>query len=161
MAGSLLRIAASTTMPLLKLSPAASASPVSGSAPAGTRLRLESVQNANDQARTAAATLQGLLASYAALPWFWSEQGSLRLQMAGLMPPADAPGVTRHRRPGAASASAPAGFSILHYRGDSLVCVESANAAMDHLMSRKLLEAGRHPAPAVACDPALALKTLL
>jgi 3-phenylpropionate/trans-cinnamate dioxygenase ferredoxin reductase subunit len=130
-------------------------------APAGTRLRLESVQNANDQARTAAATLQGLPASYAALPWFWSEQGSLRLQMAGLMPPADEPGVTRHRRPGAASASAPAGFSILHYRGDRLVCVESVNAAMDHMMSRKLLEAGSHPAPALACDPAVALKSLL
>ena len=130
-------------------------------APAGTRLRLESVQNANDQARTAAATLQGLPASYAALPWFWSEQGSLRLQMAGLMPAADAPGVTRHRRPGAAAASAPAGFSILHYRDDRLVCVESVNAAMDHVMSRKLLEAGRHPAPALACDPAVALKSLL
>ena len=130
-------------------------------APAGTRLRLESVQNANDQARTAAATLQGLPACYAALPWFWSEQGSLRLQMAGLMPAAEAPGVTRHRRPGAASASAPAGFSILHYRGDRLVCVESVNAAMDHMMSRKLLEAGRHPAPALACDPAVTLKSLL
>ena len=126
-------------------------------APAGTRLRLESVQNANDQARTAAATLQGLSAAYAALPWFWSEQGSLRLQMAGLMPAADAPGVTRHRRPGAA----PAGFSILHYRDERLVCVESVNAAIDHVMSRKLLEAGRHPAPALACDPAVALKSLL
>jgi 3-phenylpropionate/trans-cinnamate dioxygenase ferredoxin reductase subunit len=130
-------------------------------APAGTRLRLESVQNANDQARTAAATLQGLPACYAALPWFWSEQGSLRLQMAGLMPPVDAPGVARYRRPGAASATAPAGFSILHYRDDKLVCVESVNAAMDHVMSRKLLEAGRHPAPELACDPAVALKSLL
>ena len=138
-------------------------------APAGTRLRLESVQNANDQARTAAATLQGLSAAYAALPWFWSEQGSLRLQMAGLMPAADAPGVTRHRRPGAAPAApagaaagtAPAGFSILHYRDERLVCVESVNAAIDHVMSRKLLEAGRHPAPALACDPAVALKSLL
>ena len=126
-------------------------------APAGSRLRLESVQNANDQARTAAATLQGREAAYAALPWFWSEQGSLRLQMAGLMPAADAPGVARHRRPGATLSS----FSILHYRGERLVCVESVNAAMDHMLSRKLLEAGKHPAPALACDPALALKSLL
>ena len=43
----------------------------------------------------------------------------------------------------------------------SNVCVESVNAAMDHVMSRKLLEAGRHPAPAQACDPAVALKSLL
>ena len=138
-------------------------------APTGTRLRLESVQNANDQARTAAATLQGLPAAYAALPWFWSEQGSMRLQMAGLMPAPNAPEVRRYRRPGAAPAqaasaaasAAPAGFSILHYRGERLVCVESVNASMDHVMSRKLLEAGRHPAPALACDPAVALKSLL
>ena len=130
-------------------------------APAGAssnhRLRLESVQNANDQARTAAATLQGKPASYAALPWFWSEQGTMRLQMAGLMPAATDPDVHRHRRPGAT----PASFSVLHYRGDRLVCVESVNAPMDHMMSRKLMEAGRHPAPGLACDPAVALKSLL
>jgi 3-phenylpropionate/trans-cinnamate dioxygenase ferredoxin reductase subunit len=125
--------------------------------PPGTRLRLESVQNANDQARTAAATLQGLPAAYAALPWFWSEQGSMRLQMVGLMPAADAAGVNRHRRPGAIAGS----FSVLHYLGERLVCVESVNAAMDHVMARKLLDAGIHPAPAVACDPAVALKSLL
>lgn len=123
----------------------------------GAALRLESVQNANDQARTAAATLQGQPAAYVALPWFWSEQGALRLQMAGLMPQPDAPGVARHRRPGATGAS----FSVLHYVGERLVCVESVNAAMDHMMARKLLEAGRHPAPALACDAAVALKSLL
>ena len=126
-------------------------------APAGSRLRLESVQNANDQARTAAATLQGLPAAYAALPWFWSEQGAMRLQMAGLMPAPGEAGVSRHRRPGATLAS----FSILHYRGEHLVCVESVNAPMDHMLSRKLLEAGKHPAPALACDPSVALKSLL
>ena len=119
----------------------------------GRRLRLESVQNANDQARTAAATLQGRELPYAALHWFWSEQGGLRLQMAGLMP-ADG---TRHRRPGAT----PGSFSILHYVGERLVCVESANAAMDHVMSRKLLEAGKSPPPDAACDPATPLKSFL
>ena len=123
----------------------------------GSALRLESVQNANDQARTAAATLLGQPAAYAALPWFWSEQGTMRLQMAGLMPPADAPGVARHRRPGANESS----FSVLHYVGERLLCVESVNAALDHMLSRKLMAAGRHPAPALACDPALALKSLL
>ena len=126
-------------------------------APAGTTLRLESVQNANDQARTAALTIQGQAPTYAALPWFWSEQGQLRLQMAGLMPAPDTPGASRHRRSGANEAS----FSILHYVADRLVCVESVNAPMDHVMSRKLLEADRHPAPAQACDPAVALKSLL
>ena len=119
----------------------------------GRRLRLESVQNANDQARTALATLLGREEPYRAVPSFWSEQGSLRLQMAGLVP---ADGV-RHRRPGASAAS----FSILHYVGDRLVCVESANAPLDHMAARKLLEAGRSVDPAVACDPAVPLKAQL
>ncbi len=114
------------------------------------RLRLESVQNANDQARTAVATLLGRSEPYSALPWFWSEQGGLRLQMAGLMS-ADA---ERFRRAGAT----PASFSILHYVGDRLLCVESANAPLDHLAARKLLEAGKSPAPALACDAAVPLK---
>ena len=119
----------------------------------GRRLRPESVQNANDQARTALATLTGQHEPYRAPPWFWSEQGSLRLQMAGLMP---ADGV-RHRRPGAT----PASFSILHYVGDRLACVESVNAPLDHMAARKLLETGKSPAPTVACDPAVALKSLI
>lgn len=117
------------------------------------RLRLESVQNATDQARTALATLLGRDEPYRALPWFWSDQGGVRLQMAGLMPE----GGTRHRRPGASAAS----FSLLHYAGERLVCVESVNAPLDHLSARKLLEAGRSPPPEVACDPAVALKTHL
>jgi 3-phenylpropionate/trans-cinnamate dioxygenase ferredoxin reductase subunit len=117
----------------------------------GRRLRLESVQNANDQAKTALGTLTGNEAPYKALPWFWSEQGPLRLQMAGLMP---ADGV-RHRRPGAALTS----FSLLHYVGDRLVSVESVNAPADHMAARKLLEAQRSPAPQDACDPARPLKS--
>ena len=108
------------------------------------------MQNATDQARSAAATLLGREEPYRALPWFWSEQGALRLQMAGLMP-ADG---TRHRRPGANDAS----FSVLHYVGERLVCVESVNAPLDHMAARKLLEAGKSPAPALACDSAVPLK---
>jgi 3-phenylpropionate/trans-cinnamate dioxygenase ferredoxin reductase subunit len=121
--------------------------------PTGRRLRLESVQNANDQARTALATLAGREEPYRALPWFWSEQGALRLQMAGLMPADGA----RHRRPGAT----PTSFSILHYAGERLACVESVNAPLDHMAARKLLEAGRPLEPAVACDPAVPLKAHL
>jgi len=122
-------------------------------AASGRRLRLESVQNANDQARTALSTLQGATVPYTALPWFWSEQGSMRLQMAGLAPPDG----TRHRRPG----PTPAGFSVLHYEGDRLVAVETVNAPMDHVMARKLLEAGISPPPEQACDPARPLKSWL
>ena len=117
----------------------------------GRRLRLESVQNANDQAKAAAATILGTPQPYRALPWFWSEQGSMRLQMAGLMP-ADG---ERHRRPGATAAS----FSLLHYAGGRLVCVESVNAPLDHMAARRLLELGRSPEPAAAVDPAVPLKS--
>lgn len=117
----------------------------------GRRLRLESVANAADQARTAVATLTGHPVPHAALPWFWSEQGTMRLQMAGLMPT----GGTSHRRPG----TTPASFSLLHYVGDRLACVESVNAPMDHIAARKLLEAGISPPPEAACDPARPLKS--
>lgn len=114
------------------------------------RLRLESVQNANDQARTALSTILGAPEPYRATPWFWSEQGSMRLQMAGLVP-ADG---SRLRRPGAT----PASFSLLHYQGKRLACVESVNAPLDHMAARKLLEAGKSPAPTLACDPAVPLR---
>lgn len=117
----------------------------------GRRLRLESVQNANDQARTAVLTLTGAPQPYRALPWFWSEQGTMRLQMAGLMP-ADG---ERHLRPGAT----PASFSVLHYAAGQLTCVESVSAPMDHIAARKLLEAGISPDPREACDPARPLKS--
>jgi 3-phenylpropionate/trans-cinnamate dioxygenase ferredoxin reductase component len=55
----------------------------------------------------------------------------------------------------------PASFSLLHYVGDRLVCVESVNAPADHLAARKLLEARLSPAPQQACDPARQLKSWL
>ena len=114
--------------------------------------RLESVQNANDQARCAAAGLLGRPVPYQPMPWFWSEQGGMRLQMAGLLP-ADA---SQYLRPGSQAGS----FTLLHYAGDRLACAESVNAPMDHLALRKLMEAGRHPAPERASDPSVPLKSL-
>jgi 3-phenylpropionate/trans-cinnamate dioxygenase ferredoxin reductase component len=119
----------------------------------GRHLRLESVQNANDQARTAAAIITGEPKPYCAVPWFWSDQGDLRLQMVGLMP---AEG-KRHRRDGAT----PLSFSILHYAGERLSCVESVNAPADHIAARKLLETDRTLRPDEACDPAVPLKQRL
>jgi len=113
---------------------------------AGHRLRLESVQNANDQARTAVATLLGRDEPYCALPWFWSEQGPMRLQMVGLAP---ADGV-RLRRPGAS----PSSFSILHYQGGRLACVESVNAPLTYVRPQAPRR-GRSPEPA-SLDPAFA-----
>lgn len=124
---------------------------------AGQPLRLESVQNANDQARTAVATLTGAPRPHDAVAWFWSDQGAMRLQMAGLIPAPGTAGLQTVRRPGAN----PSAFSLLHYVDGQLRCVESVNAPLDHMMSRKLLEAGRSPDPAVAADPAVPLKTHL
>lgn len=117
----------------------------------GARMRLESVQNANDQARTAAATAMGRDEPYGATPWFWTEQGSMRLQIAGLVPP-DSIGV---RRPG----KSPEHFSVLHFADDGrLLAVESVNSPGDHMMARKLVAAGARPDPARITDPAVPLK---
>ncbi len=126
---------------------------------AAAPLRLESVQNANDQARTAVATLTGAPKPHDALPWFWSEQGAMRLQMAGLVPAQGTPGhvVVRRAGPGAN----PNAFSLFHYVAGQLVCVESANSPVDHMMSRKLLEAGRSPDAAAVVDAAVPLKNFL
>ncbi len=122
-------------------------------------LRLESVQNANDQARTATATLTGAPKPHDVLPWFWSEQGTMRLQMAGLMPAEGTQGLASVRRPG--PGANPNAFSLFHYAGGQLVCVESVNAPVDHMMSRKLLEAGRSPDAAAVADAAVPLKNHL
>ena len=120
----------------------------------GARMRLESVQNANDQARTAAATAMGRDEPYGATPWFWTEQGSMRLQIAGLVPP-DSVGV---RRPG----KSPEHFSVLHFADDGrLLAMESVNSPGDHMMARKLVAAGARPDPARITDPAVPLKEFL
>jgi len=116
----------------------------------GHRLRLESVQNANDQAKAAVATLCAAPQPYRAVPWFWSEQGSLRLQMAGL----GSHDATRFRRKGSSDAS----FSVLHYVAGRLASVESVNAPLDHMAARKLLETGRNVAPEIACESSVPLK---
>ena len=75
--------------------------------------RLESVAHATDQARAAAATLAGRPAAYASVPWFWSDQGDLRLQMAGLPHGADHDGRPRRllRQSGSRSSATGTGCS--------------------------------------------------
>ena len=97
-------------------------------------LRLESVQNANDQARCLASSLAtGHAKAYNALPWFWSDQG-LKLQIAGLVSTAE-----RFWIKGGAAGS----FSVYGFRDDQLVSVESLGSPADHLAARKLLADGR------------------
>lgn len=97
----------------------------------GLRLRLESVQNANDQARCVAARLMGKPAVYASVPWFWSDQGELKLQIAGITTGSDRT-VVRGDGSGAKC-------SIFCFRGDRFTGVETINNPADHLVGRKLL----------------------
>jgi len=96
------------------------------------RLRLESVQNAVDQAKIAAAFLSGLAQPEKTVPVFWSEQGQLRVQIAGFLPSMDYETVLR---PGKNESA----FSLFHHTAQGLSCVESVNAPVDHLSAKKLL----------------------
>jgi 3-phenylpropionate/trans-cinnamate dioxygenase ferredoxin reductase subunit len=104
-----------------------------------TDVRLESVQNATDQARLAARTITGHDDAYAAVPWFWSDIGDMKLQMVGLTMGSD-----RHAVLGDAADNR---FSIYHYAGDRLVGIESVNRPGDHMLGRKMLGAGFSPSP--------------
>ncbi|SFU83128.1 3-phenylpropionate/trans-cinnamate dioxygenase ferredoxin reductase subunit [Methylobacterium sp. 174MFSha1.1] len=119
---------------------------------AGARVRIESVQNAVDGARCVAARLTGRPAAFAAVPWFWSDQGPLKLQIAGLCQPHDL--ALRRGDPDSGA------VSVFCYRGDRLAGVESLNRPADHMIARRLLQAGRSPTPGQAADPAFDLKAL-
>ncbi|MGE0219125.1 NAD(P)/FAD-dependent oxidoreductase [Mycolicibacterium sp.] len=118
----------------------------------GRTIRLESVQNATDQARCVAARLTGDPQPYRDTPWFWSHQGPVKLQIAGLQPDA-----AEHLVHGD-----PAGrFSVLHLDDDGRVrCGESVNSPADHAALRILVAAGERIGPALREDPAVPLKTL-
>jgi 3-phenylpropionate/trans-cinnamate dioxygenase ferredoxin reductase subunit len=120
----------------------------------GGALRLESVQNAVDQARCVAARLAGRPAPYASLPWFWSEQGALKLQIAGLATPHERAVVRGDPSPGAEGG----GFSVFCFNGGKLVGVESVNRPLDHILARKLLALGIEVTPEQAADPGFDLK---
>lgn len=118
--------------------------------PGGDRVRIESVQNAVDQGRCLAARLTGRPAAYDAVPWFWSDQGPRKLQIAGLAAPTDASVLRR----------AGAGFSVFRFRDDALSAVESVDRPADHMAARRLLAAGKTLTPEQAADPGFDLKAL-
>ncbi len=112
--------------------------------------RLESVQNAVDQARCVAARLAGRPAPYAAVPWFWSDQGELRLQIAGL---------TAGHDQAVPRGDADSGrFSVFCYREGRLIGIESVNRPADHIAARRLLATAPDLTPDQAADPAHDLK---
>jgi 3-phenylpropionate/trans-cinnamate dioxygenase ferredoxin reductase subunit len=86
------------------------------------------------------------------VPWFWSTQGDLKLQLVGV--PGD------HDDEVVRGDPAGGRFSVLRYAGDRLTCVESVDHPSGHLAGRRLLAAGVSPARAQAADPACDLKAL-
>jgi 3-phenylpropionate/trans-cinnamate dioxygenase ferredoxin reductase subunit len=119
----------------------------------GAALRLESVQNATDQARCVAARLTGDAKVYDGLPWFWSDQGPDKLQIAGLTTGYDQVVVRGDRAQGA--------FSAFCYRSGTLVGIESVNRAGDHMFGRRLLAANGSITPEQAVDNNFDLKSAL
>jgi 3-phenylpropionate/trans-cinnamate dioxygenase ferredoxin reductase subunit len=119
----------------------------------GRRIRLESVQNANDQAAVAAHAVAGKDMAYAALPWFWSDQYDTKLQIAGLNQGYDDAIV----RPGKTERS----LSVWYYQGDSLLAVDAINDAAAFVTAKKLLERGASVAKAAVADPAAQFKDWL
>ena len=112
--------------------------------------RLEAVQNAADHARCVADRILGKPHPYAALPWFWSEQGPLRLQIAGL--------TTGHDHTVLRGSLDKGEFSLFCYREGRLLGVESINRPADHAHSRRLLSAGRQVTPEQAADDGFDLR---
>jgi 3-phenylpropionate/trans-cinnamate dioxygenase ferredoxin reductase subunit len=119
----------------------------------GAPLRLESVQNAADHARCVAARLTGDAKEYDGLPWFWSDQGPDKLQIAGLTTGYDQVAVRGNREQGA--------FSAFCYRSGTLVGIESINRAGDHMFGRRLLAANGSITPGQAADSNFDLKAAL
>jgi 3-phenylpropionate/trans-cinnamate dioxygenase ferredoxin reductase subunit len=116
-------------------------------------VRLESVQNSTDHARTVAARITGKPAPYDKLPWFWSDQGELRVQMCGLASETD--DVVLRGDPASGK------FSALRFRGERLTAVESLNHTVDHMALRKILAAGQTLSRAQASDTTFKLLSVL
>lgn len=116
-------------------------------------VRLESVQNAVDQAKIAAGSLVDRDEPYTAAPWFWSDQYDLKLQIAGLS--------TGYDRVVVRGAPESERFSALYYRDGHLIACDSVNRPADFVAVRKALANGENLPASLAADEAIVLKTLL
>jgi len=121
------------------------------SSDAGALCRLESVQNAVDQAACVAKAIVGKRAPYGAVPWFWTDQYDIHLQMAGL--PTGFDQVVTRGDPESRK------FSVFYYRAGKLCAVDSVNRPADHLAARKLIGARATLRPDQAMDESFDLKT--
>lgn len=119
----------------------------------GARIRLESVQNANDQANVVAKAIMGAPEPYGATPWFWSNQYDLKLQTVGLCQGYD--DLVVRGEPAARS------FSVIYLKAGRVIALDCVNAVKDYVQGRKLVEAGLVPDKAALADTGVLLKELL
>jgi 3-phenylpropionate/trans-cinnamate dioxygenase ferredoxin reductase subunit len=123
----------------------------------GQRIRLESVQNAIEQAEAAAHVIAGQKVEYKSVPWFWSDQYDVKLQIAGFNLGYDSTVV----RPGIREGQQ----SVWYFAGKEFLAVDAMNDPRAYMMGKRLLEAGHDPAksitPEQAADPDFDLKSLL
>lgn len=119
----------------------------------GMVMRVESVQNANDQATCVAKALCGDPQPYHAFPWFWSNQYDLRLQTAGISAGYDATVVRGD--------PAQRSFSVVYLKGGRVIALDCVNAVKDYVQGRKLVEARAHPDLGLLADASVPLKDLL
>lgn len=119
----------------------------------GARIRLESVQNANDQAMTVAKDLTGEPLAYDAVPWFWSNQYDLKLQTVGLS--------IGHDQVVLRGDIATRSFSVLYLKQGRVIALDCVNATRDYVQGRALVLAGSAIAPERLADTAIPLKEML
>ena len=118
----------------------------------GRRLRLESVDNAVEQAKTAAMNICGKAARHEHVPWFWSDQYDLKLQIAGLSTGYDQTVVRGDPETGK--------FALYYLAQGELLAVDSVNSARDFMTGKKWIAERKRPDPAKLADTEVDLKTL-
>lgn len=111
----------------------------------GAVIRLESVQNANDQANVVAKGICGAEAPYHAIPWFWSNQYDLKLQTAGLS--------TGHDRAVLRGDPASRSFSVVYLKAGKVIALDCVNATKDYVQGRMLVTAGTTATPSSSPMP--------
>jgi len=118
----------------------------------GRRLRLESVHNAQEQAKTAAAAILGKPAPYAQVPWFWSDQYDLKLQIAGLS--------DGHDRTVIRGEPARRSFAAFYLCEDRLIAVDAVNSPREFMLSKRLIAQGARIDPDILADTGIPFKDL-
>lgn len=119
----------------------------------GQRIRLESVQNAIDQAEAVAQNMLGAEQDYLPQPWFWSDQYEVKLQIAGLNTGYDSVVIRAGEKPGA--------VSHWYYQGLQLLAVDAMNDPRNYMIGKRMIEAGKSPAPAAIANPETNMMALM